>query len=68
MMRRWKWPLLAWLCLTLAGGLRAQEELVPADLLREANQWLADNIDDDALDALGVDKDRVHRFLAEVQK
>jgi len=58
------------LCLALALVANAQEELesVPADLLQQANEWLTENIDDSALDALGVDKDRVQRFFAELQK
>lgn len=59
---------LALLGVMLTCSVRGQDELVPADLLQQANDWLKDNIDDDALDALGVDKDRVHQFLAEVQK
>jgi membrane-bound lytic murein transglycosylase D len=47
---------------------RAQDELVPADLLQQAAELIADNLDDDALDALGVDKNRAHQFLAELQK
>lgn len=56
------------LCLVLAFTANAQEELVPADLLQQANEWLNENIDDAALDALGVDKDRVQKFLAELQR
>ena len=41
---------------------------MPADLLQQANEWLNDNIDDAALDALGVDKDRVQKFLVELQR
>lgn len=43
-------------------------EFAPADLFEQAGDWLNENIDDGALDALGIDKDRVQRFLAEVQK
>jgi membrane-bound lytic murein transglycosylase D len=53
--------------LLIATESRAQLEVDPA-ALQEAADWLADNIDDDALDALGVDKQRAHEFLAEVQK
>jgi membrane-bound lytic murein transglycosylase D len=60
--------LLIILCLALPLGVSAQEELVPADLIEQANQWLNENIDDDALDALGVDKKRAHEFFAELQK
>ena len=56
------------LCLALVLTARAQQELVPADLLQQANDWLNENIDDAALDALGVDKDRVQKFLADLQK
>ena len=56
------------LCFALLSAAKAQEQIVPADLLQQANDWLNENIDDAALDALGVDKDRVQKFLAEVQK
>ena len=56
------------LCVVLAQPARAQQEFLPADLLDQANEWLSENIDDEALDALGVDKERVQRFLAELQK
>ena len=59
---------LAWAGLALASSSRAQEELLSADLLQQAAELIADNLDDDALDALGVDKDRAHQFLAELQK
>jgi membrane-bound lytic murein transglycosylase D len=54
--------------LTLLLAANAQEELIAADLLQQANEWLNENIDDAALDALGVDKDRTQKFLAELQK
>ena len=41
---------------------------MPADLLQQANDWLNENIDPAALDSLGVDKDRVQKFFAELQK
>ena len=56
------------LCLALVFTTRAHQELVPADLLQQANDWINENLDDAALDALGVDKDRVQKFLAELQK
>lgn len=56
----------------LAGALAltagAQQEFEPSELIRGANDWLAENIDDDVLDALGVDKDRVHQILADLQR
>ncbi len=55
-------------CLALAFAASAQEELVPADLLQQADEWLSENIDDSALDALGVDTDRARKFLRELQK
>ncbi len=47
---------------------RAQDEVIPADLLQQAAELIADNLDNDALDALGVDKNRAHQFLADLQK
>lgn len=42
---------------------RAQQEPDPADLLRDAGDWLADNIDDTVFDALGLDQQRARQFL-----
>jgi membrane-bound lytic murein transglycosylase D len=56
------------LCLAFAFAAKAQEVAVPADLVQQANDWLNENIDDTALDALGVDKGRVQKFLSELQK
>jgi membrane-bound lytic murein transglycosylase D len=56
------------LCFALVFAAKAQDQIVPADILQQANEWLKENIDDAALDALGVDKDRVQKFLTEVQK
>jgi membrane-bound lytic murein transglycosylase D len=56
------------LCLALALPARPQAEFLPEDLIEQANDWLNENVDEDALDALGVDKERVQRFLAELQK
>jgi len=55
-------------CLALALAVPAQEELTPADLLQQANEWINENIDDEALDALGVDTGRARKFLSELQK
>jgi membrane-bound lytic murein transglycosylase D len=60
------WQLI--LCFALGLAVKGQEQIVPADILQQANDWLNENIDDAALDALGVDKDRAQKFLAEVQK
>jgi membrane-bound lytic murein transglycosylase D len=46
----------------------AQEELIPADVLQQAAELIAENLDDDALEALGVDEARVRQFLTELQK
>jgi membrane-bound lytic murein transglycosylase D len=54
--------------LALAGPTRAQDDALSPELLQQAAELLADNLDDDALDALGVDKERAHQFLAELQK
>ena len=46
----------------------AQQELDPADLLQQANEWLNDNLDEKQLEALGVDQGRAQQFLGELQK
>ena len=60
--------LLLLLSLVLMVAARAQEDLVPADLLRQANEWVNENIDDRVLDALGVDRDRTQKFLSDLQR
>jgi membrane-bound lytic murein transglycosylase D len=49
-------------------GAKAQEAVDPTALIQDADQWLAENIDDSVLDALGIDRDRTREFLVEVQK
>jgi membrane-bound lytic murein transglycosylase D len=56
------------LCSALVTAAPAQDEFLPADLLQEADKWLGENIDWQVLDALGVDKNRAQRFLADLQK
>jgi len=56
------------LSLALVSAASAQEEFVPAGLLEQASEWFNENIDGTALDALGLDKDRVQRFIAELQR
>ncbi len=68
MARKTQFRALALVCLLPCLALRAQEEVIPADLLQQANDWLNENIDDAALDALGVDKPRAQQFFAEVQQ
>lgn len=46
----------------------AQEPVEPAELLQSTAQFLQDNLDESALEALGVDAHRVQKFLAELQK
>lgn len=69
-----------WLILFLVLGLapatvpgRAAEPddsplLQPGEILDSLQDWMEENLDEHALDQLGVDKDRVRRFLAEVRK
>ena len=56
------------LLLSLVVAARAQQDLVPADLLQQANDWVNENIDDQVLDALGVDRDLTRKFLGDLQK
>jgi membrane-bound lytic murein transglycosylase D len=63
----------AWiLALLLVSLLRlpGQDETVTLDdLVESADQWAKENLDEDALRALGeVDRDRVKQFLREIQK
>lgn len=56
-----------WLALTAAA--RAQVELLqPDEIIESVEEWARENLDESALDQLGVDKDRVQRFLAELRQ
>lgn len=48
--------------------IEGQEAIDPSRLLEGADQWLAENIDDSVLDALGIDRDRTAQFLKDLQK
>jgi len=59
------------LILSVASAGFAQEKpaAAPDDLIDSVDQWMQENLDDDVLRALGqLDRDRVRKFLAEVQK
>jgi len=62
------------ICAVLAGlsivlTAKAQElEIDPDEILQSVQEWAKDNLDDTALDELGVDKERVQKFLAELRK
>jgi membrane-bound lytic murein transglycosylase D len=60
--------LLALLCLGLTSAARAQEQPDPAELLRDAGDWLTENIDDSVFDTLGVDQFRVRQFLHDLHR
>jgi len=59
-------------CFFLAAFLslqaEAQDELVLSpELLQQAEEWVAENIDESVLDSLGVDKDRTRELLTQLQ-
>src|ERR1051326_1820045 len=55
--------------LLLASAARAQDPLPqPDEILQSLQEWLENNLDEKALDELGVDKDRVQRFLGELRR
>jgi len=59
--------LLIWLL--LADRATAQKELPqPDEVIQSVEEWVRDNLDDSALDDLGIDKDRVQQFLAELRR
>ena len=60
--------ILTLLCCIVPQPLPAQQELDPADLLRDAGDWLAENIDDSVFEALGVDQNRVRQFLNDLHR
>jgi membrane-bound lytic murein transglycosylase D len=55
--------------LLLPVGLQAQDDLPqPSELIESAVNWMSENLDDGALEALGVDQSRVRGFLAELDR
>src|SRR5436309_12001114 len=47
----------------------AQEDLPQADeIIQSVEDWVRDNLDDNALEELGIDKGRVQQFLTELQR
>ncbi len=60
-------PILLAAGLVLVGTVRAQE-FDPAAMIEQADEWISENIDDEVLDALGVDRDRARRFLGELHR
>jgi len=51
-------------CAALAQGQLAQ----PEDFIQSLQEWIEDNLDEKALDELGVDKERVQQFLSELRR
>lgn len=60
--------ILTLLCFGLCLPTRAQEQLDPAELLRDAGDWLTENIDDSVFESLGVDQFRVRQFLHDLHR
>lgn len=55
--------------LSLAANTIAQDELLPpGEIIQSVEEWVRDNLDESALDELGVDKDRVQRFLTDLRR
>jgi len=60
--------LLVLLSLSASPSAHAQQQLDPAELLRDAGDWLTENIDDSVFDTLGVDQFRVRQFLHDLHR
>lgn len=60
--------LVAFLCCAGCISARAQQEPDPADLLRDAGDWIAENIDDSVFETLGVDQNRTRQFLQDLHR
>lgn len=60
--------ILALFCFVMPQPTCAQQELDPADILRDAGDWLAENIDDSVFETLGVDQNRVRQFLNDLHR
>jgi len=57
------------IALVLASTALAQDQLLqPEEIIQSVQEWLEDNLDEKALDELGVDKDRVQQFLSELRR
>src|SRR5438105_12928320 len=53
----------------LAPRAVAQDELPqPDEIIQSVQEWVQDNLEEEALDELGVDKDRVKQFLSELRR
>ena len=69
MLRRVKAALAILICSFAISSAAAQElQIDPDQIIQSVQEWIDDNLDPGALDRLGVDKDRVQRFLAEVRR
>jgi membrane-bound lytic murein transglycosylase D len=55
--------------LFFASETRAQNQLPqPDEIIQSVQEWIEDNLDQKALEELGVDKDRVQQFLGELRR
>jgi len=55
--------------LSLASAAMAQDPLPqPDEIIQSVQDWIEGNLDEKALDELGVDKDRVQQFLTELRR
>jgi len=55
--------------LVLASPVIAQDELPqPNEIIQSVQEWIEDNLDESALEQLGVDKDRAQQFLTELRR
>jgi membrane-bound lytic murein transglycosylase D len=54
--------LLAW------PGIAQEQVFEPDEVIQSVQQWLDENVDEKALDALGVDTQRVRKFLDELRR
>jgi membrane-bound lytic murein transglycosylase D len=66
-----QWPALTvCLCLAASESLRAQEDTTSADdLLKSAEQWAQENLDENAFSALaGTDEKKARQFFADLEK
>jgi membrane-bound lytic murein transglycosylase D len=55
--------------LFLASTALAQNQIPqPNEIIQSVQEWIEDNLDETALDELGVDKDRVQQFLTELRR
>jgi membrane-bound lytic murein transglycosylase D len=60
------WPIAVVALMT--ASVFGQETIEPSEVIRSATEFLNENVDDSALDVLGIDADRTRKFLQQLEQ